>query len=76
MCEEAVVVNVTLQQNPPNTTYGQIQAGSLTIEGQTLVIKWRYNEQRTQLAEKICVDVGFDVRKEGWTKKEMRPWLS
>jgi hypothetical protein len=69
VCEEALVLDATLQQNPPNTTYGQIHDGSLTIQGRTLVTRWYYNESRLPVAQDLSLTAGFDVREEEWTKE-------
>jgi hypothetical protein len=41
----ATIVDVKLLQNPPHTTYGQIHAGYIILEGLTLSTKWLYNQE-------------------------------
>jgi len=44
-CEDVVrVLNVTLIQDPPNTTYGKIKAGTLELEALALWTRWKYDE--------------------------------
>ncbi|KAH5069019.1 hypothetical protein HBI56_186060 [Parastagonospora nodorum] len=42
--QDAVLVDLVLEQIPPNTTYGQIRSASLTLEGLALNTKWSFNE--------------------------------
>jgi hypothetical protein len=43
-----VVLNVVLEQVPPNTTFSRISSGFLTIKGPALTTDWHYSQKNTR----------------------------
>jgi hypothetical protein len=67
---QATISDVGLQQKPPNTTYGQVYSGYLTVRGLALSTTWRYNNLST--SRSIAAPVYFitttrDASETDWT---------
>lgn len=64
----AEIVDVSLQQDPPQTAYGQIYTGHLILEGLALSTDWFYNQERygLQWEGHRCVVPSRDARENEW----------
>jgi hypothetical protein len=66
MAADAVVLDVGLEQEPPNTTYGQIYSGYLKIEGLALRTTWHYNQEPGLMLNADLVTTSRDAIEAGW----------
>jgi hypothetical protein len=67
MDADAVVRDVGLEQEPPNTTYGQIYAGHVTLEGLALRKTWWYNQNPGLEFNADVVNTTRDALEARWT---------
>jgi hypothetical protein len=66
MIADAKVLDVALEQEPPNTTYGQIHSGHLTLQGLALTTTWFYNQKPGLTLNADQVNTSRDAVESGW----------
>jgi hypothetical protein len=64
---EVTILDVYLEQDPPNTTYGHEFGGHLTPNGLVHEFKWAYNDYRIVIGGHTMAATRDAVEK-GWTK--------
>jgi hypothetical protein len=62
----AVVWDVSLQQEPRDTTYGHISSGHVRVEGPAIVKNWSYNKGSLKLGQKSVTTTSRDAMEHFW----------
>ena len=66
---QATVTDVSVRQEPPNTTFGRIYAGCLTLEAPMLWTKWDYLVTNLELGQKSAF-VTRDAKGDCWIEED------